>query len=210
MGRTVEAFERVNDNITKPVTVNLDTADIGLGAVPGTLASTCVATELGDSALHKTVFTCTAVPVVMTDEAGVVQHGGAKIYDFPAGLIAIFAGTITGNLTATTPFIDNFNGDIAVGSITASNNADGLAATEQNIVQTSALNAGAADKISPVSKVSAATTLTESGMFYLDGSSTAVDAFLNVLIDDNVAHTGTLGVTFTGTITIAWINLGDV
>jgi hypothetical protein len=217
MTRLVDVKTVVNANIHKPSVVDKDatagtamTTAAGIGTVPSALGATCSATEYGDGVFHKTVFTCTATSISLTDEDGIVQHGGTKIYDFPAGALQIYAGSIVGNLTAAAPIIDNYNGDIACGSIVASNNADGLAATEQNIVQTSALNAGASDKISPVSKVSTATTLTESLGFTLDGTSTPVDMYLNVLIDDNVAHIGAMTATFTGTITVCWFNFGGV
>jgi len=57
--------------------------------------------------------------------------------------------------------------------------------------------------------ISAATALTESGARWLDGTSTAIDLFMNLLVDDNVAHDNTITGTFTGTVTIMWVSLGD-
>ena len=49
--------------------------------------STVTVKEYGSDVLHRTVLTCTATPVTITDDAGVAQYGGtAKLYDFPAGL----------------------------------------------------------------------------------------------------------------------------
>jgi len=213
--RKVSVNRVVNDNVVRPVIVDKDstggnplTTGYGNGVVPATLGTTCTVVEQGDGAIHKTIFTCVAVPVSMADAAGVIQHGGVKIYDFPAGVIMTLGGTVSGNMTAIAPIIDNFDGDAGVGTVTASNN-NTLAATEQDIIPTAAISAGAADKIAPVALKTAATLLTESGATWVDGTSTDVDMFLNFLIDDDNAHTATT-VTFTGTITVAWMNLGDV
>jgi hypothetical protein len=215
MTRYVQAQTEVNANVNKPSRVNMDstggnalTTAYGIGSIPNSLGTTCTVVEQGDGAIHKSIFTCTAMPVSIADDAGVVQHGGVKFYDFPAGLIMTLGGTVSGNMTAVAPIIDNFDGDAGVGSTVAATGT-GLTTTEQNIVTTAAISAGASDKIAPVALKSVATLLTESGATWIDGTATAVDMYLNFLIDDNAAHTATT-VTFTGTITVAWMNLGDV
>ena len=50
----------------------------GLGVVADSTYIT--ATEYGDGVVHKTVLTCAALPLAMTDEAGQGQYGGAKLY----------------------------------------------------------------------------------------------------------------------------------
>ena len=45
------------------------------------------------------------------------------------------------------------------------------------------------------------TALTESGGRWLDGTATAKDLFLNLVVDDDASHTSGTG-TFTGTVTI--------
>ena len=101
--------------------------------------------------------------VTLADEAGVVAHGGLKIYDFPVGNLAIIGAVADCDVVAA--------GGIDVASIGP---MDGL-------------NTAAA---------------------FLDGTGTAKDAFLNILIDD-ADQDGGGTVTVTGTITITWMQLGD-
>jgi hypothetical protein len=68
--------------------------------------------------------------------------------------------------------------------------------------------AAATAKVAVVDAVSVATALTESGSRWIDGTSTAIDMFLNLVIDDDATHTAG-SATFTGTITFTWSILGD-
>lgn len=172
--------------------------------------STVAVKEYGDGLLHKTVLTCTATPITITDDAGVAQYGGVKVYDFPEGAICILGAVVNGTLLAgvTGTIIDNWDGDVAIGTVTATTGAT-LTSTEANILPSTAVSAGASDKIGVVEAFPVPTALTESGARWLNGTATAIDAFLNFVIDDDATHTsGTAA--FTGTITLFWLNLGDV
>lgn len=187
--------------------VNLQVTDIaGVGAKNG---STVTVQEYGSGAVRKTVLTCTATPITITDDAGVAQYGGVKVYDFPAGLICTLGAVVTGTLTAgvTGTIIDNWDGDVALGTATATTGAT-LTGTEADIMPSVEVSAGASDKDGVVDAVSVATALTESGARWFDGTATAKDMFLNFVIDDDATHTAGTA-TFTGTISVAWINLGD-
>ena len=188
---------------------SLEITAAGVGAKAG---ATVTVVEHGDTVLHKTVFTCTALPITMADEADVIQHGGVKIYDFPAGLLLALGAVIDGSVT--TPVHDHasggtiaaWDGDIALGTVVASND-NTLATTEQNLLQSTAVTQAIA-QVANVDAVSAATLLTESAASWIDGTAANPDLYLNLLIDDsanNDAHTA----LFTGTITVTWINLGD-
>src|SRR3990172_7654788 len=76
-----------------------------------------------------------AGPLTISDDAGVAQYGGVKIYDFPEGLILTFGAVIDGAVTlgATGTFIDTWAGGIALGTATATTGAT-LAGTEANIM----------------------------------------------------------------------------
>lgn len=177
----------------------------GVGAKNG---ATVAAVEYGDTIWHRTILTCTATPVTISDDAGVAQYGGVKIYDFPAGLIITMGAVIDGALTAgvTGTIKDAWEGDVALGTATATTGAT-LTGTEADILQSTAI-AAATGKVGTCDAVSAATALTESGARHLDGTSTAVDMYLNFVIDDDATHTaGTAA--FTGTISFLWANLGD-
>lgn len=171
--------------------------------------STVTVKEYGDDINHLTVLTCTATPVTITDDAGVAQYGGVKVYDLPAGFVVVEAGMVTGSLTAgvTGTIIDNWDGDVALGTATATTGAT-LTGTEADIMPSVEVSAGASDKLGVVDAVSVATALTESGARWFDGTATAKDVFLNFVIDDDATHTaGTAA--FTGTIRILWKFLGD-
>ena len=172
--------------------------------------STVSCTHYGNGILNKTVLTCTATPITISDDAGVAQYGGVKVFDFPAGWIHTMGAVIDGALTAgvTGTIIDNWDGDVALGTVTATTGAT-LTGTEANILPSAAVSAGASDKIGIAEAGPVATALTESGGRWLDGSATAIDMYLNFVIDDDVTHTSGTA-TFTGTITFVWINLGDI
>lgn len=176
---------------------------------PGAKNGSTVTADENQPVVHSTVLTCTATPVTITDDAGVAQYGGVKVYDFPSGLICVLGAVVSGELTAgvTGTIIDNWDGDVSLGTETATTGAT-LTGTEADIMQSVAVSAGAADKIGVVDAVSAAAALTESGARWIDGTTTAADVFLNFLIDDDATHTaGTAA--FTGKVTLTWINLGD-
>lgn len=168
--------------------------------------STITAKEYGDGVNHKTVLTCVATPIAFLDDAGVAQYGGVKVYDFPEGLLNTQGAVIDGELTLPAPFIDTYDGDVALGSATASTGAT-LTGTEADILQSTAISQAVA-KVAVCDAITIATALTESGGRHLDGTGTAKDLYLNFVIDDNAAHTAETGY-FSGTITINWSIQGD-
>lgn len=208
MGRKVEGWTPVNANVRSPVTIDAEQAVSGLGSVPEAVAAYVVATEYGDSLIHQTVLTCTDLPISFSDDAGVAQYGGVKVYTFPAGCICSLGAVVAGNLTlgVTGTFIDAFTGVNALGSVTAGTGAT-LASTEATWLQSTA-NATAASKVAAINSHSVATALTEAGARWYDGTSTAGPVFLNFAIADDATHTAGTG-KFTGTITLTWLNLGD-
>ena len=172
--------------------------------------STVTVLEYGDDITHKTVLTCTSTTVTITDDPGVAQYGGVKIYDFPGGVIqvenALVSGTLTAGVTGT--IIDNWDGDVALGTATATTGAT-LTGTEADIMPSTAVSAGASDKDGVVSAYSVATALTETPVRSFNGSSTPIDAYLNFVIDDSASHTSGTA-TFTGTVTLVWKFIGDL
>ena len=178
----------------------------GVGAKNGTGVTVV---ERGNDVLHKTVITCTATPVTITDDAAVAQYGGTgKLYDFPAGLICTLGAVVDGSVTlgTTGTITTTWAGGVALGTATATTGAT-LTGTEADIMPEVDVAAATAS-VAVVDAVSVATALTESGARWLDGTATAKDLFLNLVVDDSATHTSGTG-SFTGTITIHWINLGD-
>jgi hypothetical protein len=165
--------------------------------------------EYGNAIMHRTILTCTATPVTITDDANVAQYGGVLVYTFPQGVINLMGAVVTGTFTAgvTGTYIDNWDGDVALGSVTATT-GNTLVSTEATWLQSTAVSAGASDKIGVVDAFPVATQVTESGARWYDGTTTAGPVYLNFLIDDDVSHTAGTG-AFTGTIALTWCNLGD-
>lgn len=187
-------------------TAAVPTTSAGVGAKNG---STVSVVEQGDGVLHKTIITCTATPVTITDQADTVQYGGtAKLYDFPEGLLLTLGAVIDGAITlGTTGTITNtWAGGVALGTATATTGST-LTGTEADILPEVDVAAATA-KVGVVDAVSVAAVLTESGGRWLDGTATAKDLYLNLVVDDEATHTSGTG-TFTGTITILWSLIGD-
>lgn len=179
--------------------------DASMGAENGATVS---CTHYGNGIYNKTVLTCTATPISISDDAGVAQYGGVKVYDFPAGLIKIDGAVIDGAVTlgTTGTITTTWAGGIALGTATATTGAT-LTGTEANIMPEVDVAAATAS-VATVDSVSVATALTESGARWLDGTSTAIDMYLNLVVDDHASHTAGTG-SFTGTITFYWVNIGD-
>ena len=128
--------------------------------------------EAQGTAGQKTVFTFTDMDVALVDEAGVVAYGGQQIFNFPEGLIRLDGAVLDVDLTKSSAGVnDDWDGDIGVGTVTASNNAT-LATTEQNVLPTTA---------TPQAVAGATTgdilaTASEIGVV-IDGTSTAASAW---------------------------------
>jgi hypothetical protein len=137
----------------------------------------------------------------------VVAYKGTKVYDFPAGAIAVLGAHADLALTKSSAgVIATWDGDFSLGTVTASNNAT-LASTEQNLIPTTATP----QAVAGVTTAKGVSTATE-GFKVLDGTVTPVDAYLNFLVDD-ADHdvTGTpCNLIVNGEVTIFWYNLGDV
>jgi len=178
------------------------TAAPSLGAVSGTGVSV---EELSDGITNKTTFTFTNVDLALVDEAGVVAYAGLKIYDCPAGVIQFIGALADLDLTKSSAGVnDDWDGDFGVGTVTASNN-NSLATTEQNILPSTATP----QAVAGVTTANGFSTATENAN--IDGTSTAADIYLNLLVDD-ADHdvTGTAcNIIVNGTLTVFWRNLGD-
>ena len=150
--------------------------------------------------------TLTNTPVVLADEAGVVAYGALKIADMPAGAILILGAVLDLNLTKSSAGVNaDWDGDIALGTAACGNNAT-LAGTEANII---------ASTVTPQAVAGATTgnaysATAESGNVF-DGTSSALDVYLNILVDDadhNVSGTP-CNIICNGTVKLSYIRLGD-
>jgi hypothetical protein len=156
--------------------------------------------------VRKMVIELVDVAVPLVDEAGVVAYGGLKVFDFPAGLVLFLGASMNLALTKSSIGVnDTWDGDVGLGTVTASNNAT-LATTEQNLIPTTPTP----QAVAGVTTADGESTSTE-GAKVLDGTATPIDVFLNLLVDD-ADHdvTGTAAdLIVNGTITLAYVMLGD-
>ena len=199
--QTKQLGKRPHSQVSKLLD-ELSDASSTAGAVAGTGVS-CV--EDGVGFIHKTVLTFTNAAVALTDQADTVAYGGLKVYDLPAGAILMLGAVADLDVTKSSAGVNaNWDGDFAVGTVTASNNST-LATTEQNIIPTTATP----QAVAGVTTANGQSTASEN--IVIDGTTTAADVYVNLLVDDadhNVAGTA-CNLSLNGTLTLHWINLGD-
>ncbi len=168
---------------------------------PGTKNGSTVTADENQPVIHTTVLTCVATPIAITDDAGVAQYGGVKIYSFPEGLIEVFGAVIDGAVTLgdTGTITNTWAGGVALGTVEGTTGAT-LVSTEANILSENDV-AAATLKVATVDAVSTVNSIH-------DGTGGAKDVYLNLVVDDSVTHTSGTG-TFTGTVTLVWALIGD-
>lgn len=168
----------------------------------GTGAGTGVTTDTSEG-FTKTVLTFKNTPLPLIDAAGVVAHCGLKIFDFPAGSIAIQGATTNIVLTKSAAGVNaTWNGDFALGSVVAAADAT-LTSTEANVIPSTATPPAVAGVSSAKGRSTA--------QVVLDGTTTAIDLYFNILVDDadqDVTTTPT-NLIANGKVTIIWANMGD-
>lgn len=170
---------------------------LGTGAVPSAVAPYVVARETGN-VCRQIILTLTACPLTLTKNGTSTGGGGVKIYTFPVGLIQPVGGTT--NLAIAAAGDKSFLA--SVGSAAADTGGT-LSSTEISFLPSTA--ATTSSGVGTCKMKSTSTTPTPGGV--LDGTSTAVDVYLNACL--NADATGVEALTFTGTITLTVINHGD-
>lgn len=155
------------------------------------------------SGVRQIVLTLANTPIPLVDEAGVVAYGSLKVWDAPEGAINILGAVA--NLTvgkSSAGVVAAWNGDFAVGTAAASNNAS-LSSTEANIIPSTAIPAATAGNSTAKGVMTTPVSL--------DGTSAGADVYLNVLVDDadqDVTATPA-NLIFNGTITLTVVFAGD-
>lgn len=175
--------------------------DDELAGTPG-VGVTAVEVPLS-SVVHKTVLQLDDVSVTVGNTTG-VSFGGTKVYDMPAGRILVLGATlaaVTLDLTDAgnaTPIDAADGGDIAFGTTAPDDGT--LTGTDVNIIPSTSID--------PLSGGLTGVALAASAQ--IDGTTTAVDVYLNLLIDDADVGDGASDVLLvSGTLTLVWVNLGD-
>lgn len=170
----------------------------GVGVANTTALVTAV--ENGIGAVHQTVLTLASTPVSVVGATG-IGFGGVKCYDFPAGWIFVLGSIAELSIDVSGDGIgDTGSGDVGLGTVIVAD-ADLGDATDVDLGPSTALT-------DPFVAGVGAANVALAAAAQFDGTSTAKDANLNVLIDD--ADIGDTEIAlFSGTWTLTWINLGD-
>lgn len=170
----------------------------GVGATNGSAVSVV---EKGNGVIHQSVIRLSSLAVTVANTTG-ASFGGVKLYDMPEGRILVLG--VTADLSvnwAGTSIVATGSGDFSLGTtITADATLSG---TDVNLLPSTAMT----DPF--VAGVGAAKgALAASAQF--DGTATAIDVNLNMIIDDaDVENAASDSVLVSGTVTLTWINLGD-
>lgn len=157
-------------------------------------------------AIQQTVIKFTNAPVTVANTTG-ASFGSQKIYDFPLGRILIIGGRMYPfTLTWTdTDIAAAGSGDISLGT-TATADAT-LNSTDVDIMASTALLDPFVLGVGGVGAAGLGGTLVNNTFF--DGTATAKDLYINLIIDDaDVADEASDIVLLNGNINISWINLG--
>ena len=193
---------------TAAVTLTDESTDVVSGGGAGTPVANVTAEELGDGVVHKTLLRVANLPITVISVTTGAGVGGSKVYDFPEGqlnvlgtvadLALVIAAGDQADFTDATPA-----GDIGVGTVAPANaDALGTDATDDNFSTAVALTMAA---------YSSSSQLVSEAALIHDGSSTAIDMLINVLIDAADIDDGTTSTVYvSGTVLIHWMNLGDV
>jgi hypothetical protein len=173
-------------------------------APSGEAAGTGVAAATTFGGANKTVITLDELAVTITrkteDSSG---WGTAKLLDFPAGRILVLGvvADLVVDVSGSANVGDTGSGDLALGTV-AANAVASLTSTLADLLPTTAITD---PMVAGVGTAKGA--LAASAQF--DGTTTAKDMHLNVMIDAGDVTTGNGESLVSGTVTVHWINLGD-
>jgi len=154
--------------------------------------------------VNQTVFTLSSLAQTVVNGT---EYQGTKIYDFPAGRILVLGVVASIAQKTTSALASTLNasstGALSLGTATASSTT--LDSTMADLLPSTAFTSSATVNVAGTAVTGA---LAASAQF--DGTSTAIDLFVNTAY----ATTGDVDAdatqTLSGTITVTWLNLGDV
>lgn len=163
-----------------------------------------VATETGVGGFHQTLLTFTNVPITMRDAE---QGGGRKIYTFSEGHIlrlgAVSAITVTTTSTLSSTLNASKTCNWGIGSTTQASAT--VATTEQDFVNVAAFTSSATINVASA----AANGVGPAVLAALDGTSTAIAAFLNLAVAGATDIDGDATVLVNGSAKLSWVLVGD-
>jgi len=176
------------------------TTPTGLPSISGLSAvDTCI-----DGIIHQTVFTLADMAQALPNTG---QYVGTKIFDFPAGRIFVLGVTASLAEKTTSAILGTLNGNktgaLSLGSATASS-------TTLNSTMADLLPSTAWASSTTINVAGTAVTGALAAAAQFDGTGTAIDMFLNAAVVTDGDLDADATIAWTGTITVTWINLGDV
>jgi hypothetical protein len=198
--RNVSGYVAVNANIKAPVEFDADAAAPS-GVVGSLGVSGLTIQELGDDALHQTVLTLTDVAQTVVNGT---EYQGTQLYQFPRGRLYVVGVTMNIAQKTTSDLATTLNtgstGAVSLGTATAS--ATTLASTMVDLMASTAFTSSSTINVAGT----AVGGLLSPAAF--DGHSTAKKLYLNSAFATTGDVDGDATMTWTGTITITWANLG--
>lgn len=181
----------------------LDAASASGGVVAG--AAAAVVAESGD--YLKLRVQLSDAPVVMHDQTTVGAYGGALIATLPKGYLEIQSTVanlaVRKSTTANVGINADFDGDFAVGSVTASNNAS-LTSTEADMI-------ASASTPQAVAGVTSAKGQNVTPSYRDNSAGTNGAIYLNFIVDDadqDITGGGACSLIATGEVTVTYRNRG--
>lgn len=171
----------------------------------GTLASVTGLTvsHTTDGLINKSVFTLANVPQTVVNGT---EYQGTKLFDFPEGWVKVEGVIATLAQKTTSALASTLNasstGAVALGTATASNTT--LASTMVDLLPSTAFTSSATVNVAGTA-VSAG--LAAGALF--NGTATAKSIYLNSAYATTADVDGDATQTFTGTITVVWMLIGD-
>jgi hypothetical protein len=191
--------------ITTRMAVKADSAVVasGAGAVVEALAPYVRAVESGD-VVKQTLLTLTDLPQALPNAT---QYVGTKLYDFPEGRILVLGVTATLQETTRSAIASTLNGG-----------KTGAASLGTATASSTTLNSTMADLLPSTAWVSSATidvagtavTGALEASAHFDGTGTAKDLYLNAAVVTDGDVDADADISWSGSIRITWINLGDL
>jgi hypothetical protein len=178
-----------------------------LGAATSTAGTkngdTVTATEAGTGVVHQTTLTLTDVAQAVVNGT---EYQSTLLYTFPEGRIFVLGCVATLAQKTTSAILSTLNGSstgsVALGSVAASNVS--LTSTMVDIAPATAFTSSATINVAgtAVSPVLAAAA-------QFDGTAAAKAVYLNSAYATTTDVDADATQTFTGTVVLTWINLGD-
>lgn len=157
----------------------------------------------GVGPVRQTVLTLSGVGQTIVNGT---EYQSTKIYDFPEGRILVLGVTASLQQTTTSTLASTLNasstGAVSLGTAAASNTT--LSGTMVDLLPSTAFTSSATINVAGTAVTNA---LAAAAQF--NGTSTPVDVYLNSAFATTTDVDADATQTWSGTVTITWVNLGD-